>query len=69
MDHEEDWWDDLISAERFAVHRVNGEVKILLHHDFDDSTIELQTIDDVLHRIRQALERGVIIRINLEKYI
>ncbi|HFJ9612605.1 TPA: hypothetical protein ACG4NT_000028 [Stenotrophomonas maltophilia] len=55
---EEDWWDDLIAAERFAVYKVGGDLRILLHHDFDDASVQLLTVDEVLYRIRQALEKG-----------
>ncbi|HEL3799302.1 TPA: hypothetical protein ACKPYM_004647 [Stenotrophomonas maltophilia] len=65
-EQEEDWWDDLIAAERFAVYKVGGDLRILLHHDFDDASVQLLTIDEVLYRIRQALEKGVSISINLE---
>lgn len=65
--YEEVWWDDLIAAERFAIYKVDGGVQMVLHHDFDDSTVELNTIDDVLYHLRKALERGLTVSINVEK--
>ncbi|HDS1140517.1 hypothetical protein NJG17_08305 [Stenotrophomonas maltophilia] len=65
--YEEDWWDDLIAAERFAIYKVDGGVQMVLYHDFDDSTVELHTIDDVLYHLRKALERGLSVSINVEK--
>ncbi|MCW8340613.1 hypothetical protein [Stenotrophomonas sp. SG1] len=66
VNNNEEWWDDLIAAERFAVYKFDGKLNVALHHDFDDSSIELHTIDDVLYRIRQALEKGMGVTINLE---